>query len=506
MCRICMSDKAHLRGIHQTRIPKMLETCASVEVSENDGLPANICVTCFHMVNKFYIFKKKIEHSDKVFRQHVKKQMKQRDILNIAITEAHINENNNSTGDEEKISDEDIPLSKRLIKYKNEVRSNDYKLVHNEVFDGGPPPLVPLALEKKTEVEKVVLNLPEDTPPLIPIKPLSNLVVLEHIVPKLENLEYKCNGCAETFVEVTAFKDHKLACRANILQCNICKKEFQERKKLIGHLKGHMVVKDYRCKICGKLYPNPSTLRVHVRSHTGERPFRCPTCHKGFVRWAGVVGHMKTHEDEKPFACETCGRAFKVASNLERHKRLHTGVMPFTCNICNKNFSQSENLQLHIRTYHTNERPYLCNECGKRFVNSTRLNRHMWIHSGYKPYVCQYCAKSYSNSNDLKNHELHHHQGKSPEEFKNYACNICNRKFFHSCRLARHKKIHENKYQCQFCYKSYSTENLLYKHLIQKHDVGLSISESEMSKFYVEYKDVVDLEKQESVETSQEMT
>ncbi|KAJ8961280.1 hypothetical protein NQ318_008965 [Aromia moschata] len=42
VCRACLSERGHLRDIHSTKIPKMMESCASVQVCENDGLPGRI--------------------------------------------------------------------------------------------------------------------------------------------------------------------------------------------------------------------------------------------------------------------------------------------------------------------------------------------------------------------------------------------------------------------------------------------------------------------------------
>ncbi|CAH1117395.1 unnamed protein product [Phaedon cochleariae] len=464
MCRICISGKGHLRNIHCTRIPKMMESCACIEVSDEDGLPPKICVSCFHLITKFYSFKKKMEYTDKILRQVLNDKLKQSDILNVALNEAEINQNvDDRDGDE--LSEEDIPLAQRLIIRKT-IESNTKQIEQNLIFPSdGPPPLVPLAPLKKLAPidEQPVQPLPIDTPPLVPIKTS---------LPNIENLEYNCSTCQQKFTDVTMFKNHKLTtCQDNALQCSICKKEFKDPKKLIGHLKGHMVSKDYACKICGLQYPNPSTVQIHIRTHTGERPFRCKICNKGFMRAAGVQGHMRIHQDVKPYQCQDCGRGFKVASNLRRHKRLHTGELPYQCKTCQKSFSQWGNLQLHVRTFHTNDRPYLCNECGKSFVNSTRLNRHMWVHSGFKPYVCRVCMKSYTNYNDLKNHERCH-TGKNPEEFKKHACDLCGKRFYQRCRLASHKKSHEKVYYaCQFCDRQFSSDGLLRRHLASKHDV-----------------------------------
>ncbi|EFA03089.1 zinc finger protein ZFP2 [Tribolium castaneum] len=494
VCRTCLSERGHLREIFSTKLPKMMENCASIQVCENDELPPHVCITCFHLIAKFYTFKKKMERSDRILRTYLKQnKMKQKDILDIAISEAQIEQSNNDDlGD---ISEEDIPLSKRKVKKsprllrQSKVKANkiiddfikdnsDYSIefvkVENDqqpIITEGPPPLVPLEPTKKIDSTETPITkaLPDDNPPpLIPIKP-----IISNVIENALEITVNCTNCNQQFNSLTALKDHKLNdCKQNNLKCNICRKEFKERKRLIGHLKGHMVVKDYGCKICGKRYPNPSTFRVHMRTHTGERPFKCQICNKGFVRWAGVVGHMRTHQSHKPYKCETCGKGFKISSNLERHKVLHSESLPYCCNYCGKTFSQSDNLQLHIRTYHTNERPYLCNECGKGFVSSTRLNRHMWVHTGYKPYRCKACPKAYSNSNDLKNHERYH-LGNSNEGDKPYVCKVCEMRFYHPCRLNKHMKTHERPFSCSICFKSFNSNALLTKHLTGKKSVHL---------------------------------
>ncbi|GJQ70374.1 hypothetical protein Trydic_g22805 [Trypoxylus dichotomus] len=501
-----------------TKIPMMIESCAEVKISENDGLPKHICVSCFHQIAKLYTFKRKVEKNDRILRNCIKQKTKIKskdysDILYKAVNDAEISIASEDTIntvilDSEQIyyeSEEDIPLifrcgqesqSEKLnqkeknvddeivninLKSNLQIKSEiimTQKALSQQIFNDGPPPLVPLDLKKSSddnEENNILKELPTP-PPLVPIKPLPTSVIVNNLASSIDskgiNLKLQCSICGEEFTSVIALKEHRIQiCQANELQCNICRKEFKDRKRLIGHLKGHMIVKDYRCKVCGKCYPNPSTFRIHMRAHTGEKPFQCQICNKGFARWAGVVGHMKTHNSNKPHKCDICGKGFKMSSNLRRHKVLHGGILPFCCNYCGKTFSQAENLQLHIRTYHTHEKPYLCNECGKRFVSSTRLNRHMWIHSGYKPYRCKYCSKAYSNSNDLKNHERGHCGGVNDSD-KPYACKDCDMRFFHPCRLAKHTKIHERPFSCTECPKTFSTELILKKHKSTRHSIN----------------------------------
>ncbi|XP_044745442.1 zinc finger protein 239-like [Coccinella septempunctata] len=494
LCRLCSVEcNSRSKSIFQRKILEMIEFCFSLHPSQTDGLPKRICSTCFESLTNSYLFKIQVEATDTLLKEKMKALVSNQDILDIALNEAEIKDiqgemisTENSTRVLENIPSrsmynkigsvklnevslpvEDIQNCSASLKEENfkvKVIEEDKQTPEQIIYNIDLPPLIPI--KPSENAERIIINqvLPQEIPPLVPLKSICHEPL--SLKDSVESSEHENND--ENVKLDMSQKNYKEICESSkSLFCNICRKEFKDGKKLIGHLKGHMVPKNFACKICGKKYPSHSTFQIHMRSHTGERPFKCPVCDKGFTRWAGVVSHMQTHEDNRPFKCNFCNQSFKIVSNLERHKVLHSGVLPFCCNYCGNTFSQSANLQLHIRTYHTNERPYLCSECGKGFVSSSRLNRHMWVHSGYKPFLCKICSKAYSNSGDLRNHESGAHGDGDFE--KPFTCKLCDKSFLYSCRLRKHLKTHQRPLACNQCSKTFRSGDILEQHVRSKH-------------------------------------
>lgn len=495
ICRLCSLEcQLKSQNILQKKILEMLKFCSSLRPSELDGLPRRICSSCLQSLTNSYLFRIKMEATDILLKKKLEVLFVKKDILDISLNNAQIKSLHSETIVKEE-NTEDISENSSSVELDSTkiIQMTQKALVPNSkvevIFDDSPnsnvdegkkepivlktleackkvinvalPPLIPIQTSNNNKTKALNQTSMEDPPPLVPLKSIVNEGMSSKLPSENINIE------KEIISESSQKNRIEIIQSSKSLFCNICKKEFQEGEKLIRHLKGHMVPKNFSCTICGKKYPSPSTFQIHMRSHTGERPFKCPVCDKGFSRWAGVVSHLQSHEDNRPFKCDSCDQSFKVSSNLERHKVLHAGVLPFCCNYCGKTFSQSSNLQLHIRTYHTNERPYLCSVCGKGFVSSTRLNRHMRIHTGYKPFHCRICTKGYSNISDLKNHEFGVHGNKCEKPF---SCDICDKKFFYSCRLTKHLKTHSSLHHvCNQCSKTFPTSNCLAQHIESKH-------------------------------------
>ena len=90
---------------------------------------------------------------------------------------------------------------------------------------------------------------------------------------------------------------------------------------------------------------------------------------------------------------------------------------------------------------------YQCIQCEKRFYRSSDLNRHKNnVHKGLKSHNCDFCGKSFARSDTLKKHVLTIHEG-----IKKFNCNQCDKVFGYQQHLKRHiKTVHEGlkNYKC----------------------------------------------------------
>ncbi|XP_052823945.1 uncharacterized protein LOC106883442 [Octopus bimaculoides] len=137
-----------------------------------------------------------------------------------------------------------------------------------------------------------------------------------------------------------------------------------------------------------------------------EMNSKCQICDKTFNQKSRLVAHLRTHSEERPYQCNLCPKTFRVASNLSIHKRVHTGERPYKCDICSKSFTISRNLFTHMRT-HTGERPFSCERCSKRFTQKSALTVHMRTHTGDTPYECDACGEKFTYSSSFMLHKKH---------------------------------------------------------------------------------------------------
>lgn len=157
---------------------------------------------------------------------------------------------------------------------------------------------------------------------------------------------------------------------------------------------------------------------------------------------------IKTGLKAKLKKCYVCDKEFEPRI-LERHMRSHTGERPYLCDQCPFRCSQIGNLNKHRALVHRKlsdkavERvlKHKCDKCQKRFYDSAHLKRHKLTHfdKTVKHYACPICKKKFRFDSGLQRHMQLHQEGLK------IRCGVCERRFYDTSGL----KIHMNQHTCK---------------------------------------------------------
>ncbi|RUS77117.1 hypothetical protein EGW08_015133, partial [Elysia chlorotica] len=312
--------------------------------------------------------------------------------------------------------------------------------------------------------------------------------------------KFPCLICDETFMHSEELRNHlPLHGSQNneLLQCNLCSREFKEVTRLRQHLQRHRN-KTHSCQLCGQSGMNIGQLRHHKKLH--KQQVSCSVCGRVMNSEASLKEHMNVHTGDKPIDCDVCHMKLPSQSALANHKiRMHNKNNGGNqCYICGKRFRTPFARNSHHYTEHTEEerkqhnvvvKMFTCDICG-RTLRLEYKNSHLKQHKSLSERltVCELCGKGFLRLKQLKMHIIKHHgeegssvltqdekailerslQMEKEIELK-HACDICGRKFRFSSTLGYHKKTHtgnweEKPYKCGICGKGYVSEHTLQLH------------------------------------------
>ena len=307
---------------------------------------------------------------------------------------------------------------------------------------------------------------------------------------------YHCLRCDKRFAYAGSFHDHKRIhdgnprVRPKPHVCELCDAAFNDKYKLIVHLRKHDGVRPFKCEECPASFAVRGSLRRHsiVHSVSDAKLYSCDECGKEFGQKSTCTRHKMVHLDAT-LSCGFCPAMFKEPGQLNRHLRTshpdeynvkfsssedgeyacdfcplkfkrkferklhvlgHADERPFACRECPATFVRRSYLSVHMRT-HTNERPYKCKTCESAFKTWTALKFHTRTHTGEKPYSCSTCGSRFAQKSALTSH-VRVHTGETP-----FKCSECPAAFKHSTTLTIHRRKHtgERPYVCEVCGRSF---------------------------------------------------
>ncbi|CAG5057469.1 unnamed protein product [Parnassius apollo] len=218
-------------------------------------------------------------------------------------------------------------------------------------------------------------------------------------------------------------------------QCAICKADFQYFIKLNQHMNEHY--ENYICELCGKSFLSQDRLRCHTLSHGFS--FRCRYCAEIFDSLTQKINHeYKTHNKKKIIKCQYCTETFENYSlRKKHHNAVHSVDMPaICCPMCGKTFLIMSKMQVHMKEVHLREKNFACTMCDQKFFSKSHVQKHMVKHVGERIHQCEICKKSYARKQTLRDHMRIHNND------RRYVCGVCGQAFVQNNSLRLHIRVH----------------------------------------------------------------
>ncbi|XP_062703321.1 zinc finger protein 91-like isoform X2 [Aedes albopictus] len=231
----------------------------------------------------------------------------------------------------------------------------------------------------------------------------------------------------------------------------------QQENKMENTLKEQQ----HPCDQCSRVYSTKQKLRDHLRLVHGEKKHVCPVCGKGYVLASQLRLHVVTHSKATPFKCNMCEMSFKHGQTLSRHKSTQHSSKQNFCIDCGLQFAMRRQLDRHFRTrYHRmtvamkqsikketavdkscsnssiGEGVYQCDECPKKCLEKQQIKDHKRLVHGERKLACPVCGKRFVIPSQLQNHVRMHN--------RKYRCDMCTKSFHEECSLWSHRRLQHN--------------------------------------------------------------
>ncbi|WAR12631.1 XFIN-like protein [Mya arenaria] len=189
------------------------------------------------------------------------------------------------------------------------------------------------------------------------------------------SLQHKCKECGKSFKWKKNLDSHMKFFHeeTSTKTCGVCNKVFPNNKLIEEHMKTH----SNNCNYCGKHYTSENVLKTHesqCRSKkTSEGKMTCDICKKNFASKAKLLEHMLNHTSIKSAKCDHCLESFKDESSLKSHK---CKAKKTTKQSGTKTESKKDKLPTNKKGLKKMPSKFACGKCGKKFSKLYQVRDH----------------------------------------------------------------------------------------------------------------------------------
>ncbi|XP_065217110.1 zinc finger protein 708-like [Planococcus citri] len=302
-----------------------------------------------------------------------------------------------------------------------------------------------------------------------------------------------CQHCGKVFSYKSTLESHIKVCHSDdrAFKCTECPSSFRRGDYLRKHIsyKHHDIKLDdifkFKCEHCDMVWTTEKNYLTHMKTYSDGRCAK-PKPKPKFTRNRSVNSNAKadatevTSDDTMKYWCEICDLSFKKRNYYLLHERyVHVKKKPysisenaegqFICDQCDKRFSSISGRKYHCKTVHGKEFDgsfnATCDHCGLAFRNRVFYAKHRAKLNGMP--TCYLCWKQFTTDEELTKHIDVDHLSDLP-----FVCEICKARFVALKNLEYHirtKHLNDRPFKCHLCDHSASRKDSLAIHIRGTH-------------------------------------
>lgn len=171
------------------------------------------------------------------------------------------------------------------------------------------------------------------------------------------------------------------------------------------------------------------------------------------------------------YNCKLCIFQSANKEDYKKHMEMKHGKnfnQHVQCEVCGKMVS-SKYIGVHHKKMHSHSRNYACNMCDMKFFDCQSLKCHFTEEHVDNEYECELCQLKFKKYHQLRQHRIYVHSTKV------YKCLYCDATFKRKCDQSSHTKrkhMEREYFYCNFCSKQFNDRGKRNKHLIMVHGVN----------------------------------